>query len=163
MKEAKPLPFEIDSGSDVPLWIQLRRRIVHLINSGYFQPGDRLPTVRGLAADLAINFNTVNKVYLDLSSKGYLESARGRGVFVRSMDGDIGREHAKEIDSIIGDCVSACLELGLSLDEVRRCVDMKVSQLKRDEARRAASEPAGRIVEVELDSAGNGRKHTGVL
>ena len=40
-------PFEIDATTDVPLWVQLRQRLVYLINSGYFKPGDQLPTVRG--------------------------------------------------------------------------------------------------------------------
>lgn len=161
MKKAKSLPFEVDLNSDVPLWIQLRRRIAYLIDSGYFQPGDRLPTVRGLAADLAINYNTVNKAYLDLSSNGYLESTRGRGVFVRSIEGGMGRERAEEVDSIIGDCISACFELGLSLDDVRRCVDAKVSRLKRDEARRAATDCSGRIVEVDIDTVGGDAEHAG--
>ena len=40
-------PFEMDNESGVPLWIQLRNRLVHLINSGYYKPGDQLPTVHG--------------------------------------------------------------------------------------------------------------------
>ena len=69
-------PFEIDATTDVPLWVQLRQRLVYLINSGYFKPGDQLPTVRGLASEISINYNTVNKAYLSLVSDGYLESTR---------------------------------------------------------------------------------------
>ena len=36
-------PFEVDSTTDVPLWVQLRQRLIYLINSGYFKPGDQLP------------------------------------------------------------------------------------------------------------------------
>ena len=67
-------PFEVDTTTDVPLWVQLRQRLIHLINSGYFKPGDQLPTVRGLASEISINYNTVNKAYLSLVSDGYLES-----------------------------------------------------------------------------------------
>ena len=35
-------PFEVDSTTDVPLWVQLRQRLIYLINSGYFKPGDQL-------------------------------------------------------------------------------------------------------------------------
>ena len=41
--------FEVDPTSDLPLWVQLRNRIAYLINDGTLAPGDKLPTVRGLA------------------------------------------------------------------------------------------------------------------
>ena len=72
-------PFEVDPTSDLPLWVQLRNRIAYLINDGTLAPGDKLPTVRGLASEISINYNTVNKAYLSLVSDGYLESTRGRG------------------------------------------------------------------------------------
>ena len=80
-------PFEPDKTSDVPLWVQLRQRLVYLISTGYFKPGDQLPTVRALAADISINYNTVNKAYLSLASDNYIESTRGRGAFVRDLSG----------------------------------------------------------------------------
>ena len=40
-------PFTLSDQSDLPLWVQLRQRLIYLINSGYFKPGDQLPTVRG--------------------------------------------------------------------------------------------------------------------
>ena len=54
-------PFEVDATTDVPLWVQLRQRLVHLINSGYVKPGDQLPTVRGLASEISSNYTTVTK------------------------------------------------------------------------------------------------------
>lgn len=49
---AKPIPtFEIDEGSDLPLWVRLRDRLAYLINTGYYSSGDRLPTVRKLATE----------------------------------------------------------------------------------------------------------------
>ena len=81
--------FEIDESSGLPVWVQLRNRFVYLIKTGHYQPGDQLPSVRTLAAEAAINYNTVSKVYVNLESDGYVESVRGRGVFVR----DIGGRH----------------------------------------------------------------------
>ena len=79
--------FEIDESSGLPVWVQLRNRFVYLIKTGHYQPGDQLPSVRTLAAEAAINYNTVSKVYINLEHDGYVESVRGRGVFVR----DIGK------------------------------------------------------------------------
>ena len=126
-------PFEVDSTTDVPLWVQLRQRLIYLINSGYFKPGDQLPTVRGLASEISINYNTVNKAYLSLVSDGYLESTRGRGVFVRDLDAEMDEEYTKDVDGIMSDCVAACRDLGLSLDDVQKCMIKKIKQIKKDE------------------------------
>ena len=46
--------FEIDESSGLPVWVQLRNRFVYLIKTGYYQPGDQLPSVRTLAAEAAM-------------------------------------------------------------------------------------------------------------
>lgn len=126
-------PFEVDQTSDVPPWVQLAQRIAYLINTGYFKPGDRLPTVRALAADISLNFNTVNKAYLSLSNDGYLESSRGRGVFVRDLDADVSQEYTQEVDQMMDDLISGCRDLGLSLDDIQQRMSRKIKQLKREE------------------------------
>lgn len=126
-------PFEVDQTSDVPPWVQLAQRIAYLINTGYFKPGERLPTVRALAADISLNFNTVNKAYLSLSNDGYLESSRGRGVFVRDLDADVSQEYTQEVDQMMDDLISGCRDLGLSLDDIQQRMSRKIKQLKREE------------------------------
>ena len=144
-------PFEVDTTTDVPLWVQLRQRLIYLIETGYFKPGDQLPTVRGLASDISINYNTVNKAYLSLVSDGYLESTRGRGVFVRDVVLDEGDDCASEIDGILEDCISACRELGLSLDEVQRNMARKIQQIKVSEGRsEGQTGEKGRIVSIGI-------------
>ena len=93
--------FEVDPTSDLPLWVQLRNRIAYLINDGTLAPGDKLPTVRGLALEISINYNTVNKAYLSLVSDGYLESTRGRGVFVTDLGAKMGAEGEGEADAVL--------------------------------------------------------------
>ena len=105
--------------------MQLRQRLIYLINSGYFKPGDQLPTVRGLASEISINYNTVSKVYINLEHDGYVESVRGRGVFVR----DIGKLAADDVQSIadteIEESIKRCLALGMTLDEIMlRMIDV---------------------------------------
>ena len=53
--------FELDENSSIPIWLQLKNRFIYLITSGYYLPGDQLPTVRGLAADVEVNYNTVSR------------------------------------------------------------------------------------------------------
>ena len=152
MTNTTTFPFEVDTTTDVPLWVQLRQRLIYLINSGYFKPGDQLPTVRGLASDISINYNTVNKAYLSLVTDGYLESTRGRGVFVRDLDAEMDTDYAQEVDVIMGDCVAACRDLGMSLDDVQKCLELKIRQIKKAEGKDAEKndDGTGRILTIEV-------------
>ncbi|MDR1421295.1 MAG: GntR family transcriptional regulator [Coriobacteriales bacterium] len=124
-------PFDVDSSSDIPLWVQLRTRLVYLINSGHYRPGDQLPTVRGLASELSINYNTVNKAYLSMINDGYITSTRGRGVFVCDHDeGDAGNESTLAADALLGDCMESCRELGLTTKELQRLLQRQLRSLE---------------------------------
>ena len=59
--------FQVDEKSGVPIWIQIRKRLMFLISSGKFERGERLPSVRELSVRLGVNYNTINKVYQDLA------------------------------------------------------------------------------------------------
>ena len=67
VKLGKTIPagdlFQLDDASSIPVWLQLKNRFIYLITSGFYLPGDQLPTVRGLAAEVEVNYNPVSKVY----------------------------------------------------------------------------------------------------
>ena len=149
LRERSPMfPFEVDPTSDLPLWVQLRNRIAYLINDGTLAPGDKLPTVRGLASEISINYNTVNKAYLSLVSDGYLESTRGRGVFVTDLGAKMGAEGEGEADAVLDECIASCRELGMGLDDIERAMSRKIKRLKYDEARERG-EVSARIIDFE--------------
>jgi len=77
--------FHVDSDSPTPIYAQLDRSIRAAIATGELEPGSQLPTVRQLAVDLAVNANTVAKVYTQLERDGILETRRGVGTFVRDV------------------------------------------------------------------------------
>ena len=66
----------------MPIYSQVKDQIRHLINTGELQPGDQLPTVRQLAADLRVNFNTVARAYRILDEAGIISTQQGRGTYV---------------------------------------------------------------------------------
>lgn len=74
--------LEIRLDSPTPLGDQLVAGFRHLIASGTLKPGDELPPVRQLAADLGVNLNTVARAYRELESAGLAIAARGRGTRV---------------------------------------------------------------------------------
>jgi len=66
----------------LPIHVQLKAQLAHLIQSGEWSPGRQLPTVRRLAVLLHINRNTAARVFAELEREGYLTCERGRGTFV---------------------------------------------------------------------------------
>jgi GntR family transcriptional regulator len=119
--------FRIDEQSGIPVWIQVRRRLVYVIVSGQYKSGDQLPTVRELAVQLDINYNTVNKVYQDLERDGYIVTKRGRGTFVADAGMDKLLALDNKIELLADELVREGFDFGMTGDEivgtVKTCVD----------------------------------------
>ena len=76
------MDLRINSKSHVPVHVQLEEQIKHLVLTGGFAVGSRLPSIRTLAGYLRVNRNTVARVISDLEREGFVESRRGSGVYV---------------------------------------------------------------------------------
>jgi len=74
--------IELDFRSHLPIYAQLVDRIKHLVATGVLKPGDQLPTVRQLATDLRVNFNTIARAYRMLDESGVISTQQGRGTYV---------------------------------------------------------------------------------
>jgi len=77
--------MNINWNEDIPIYRQLRNRIVELILESVLDDGDVLPSIRNAAAEYRLNPLTVLKSYQELVSEGLVEKKRGRGMFI--MDG----------------------------------------------------------------------------
>lgn len=120
--------FAIDHNSGLPVWIQIKNRIAYLIGSGAFVPDDRLPTVRALAVDLDISYNTVNRAYMDLEREGYISTRKGRGTFVAERH-DLGAHTASDspIELVIDDMIRVCSNAGLADDDIVAMVQARLA------------------------------------
>jgi GntR family transcriptional regulator len=74
--------FRLDGSSGVPPYLQLVHQVRQSLLLGYVQEGDRLPTVKEVAGDLAINPNTVVKAYRQLEHEGLAAGRPGQGTFI---------------------------------------------------------------------------------
>jgi GntR family transcriptional regulator len=72
----------IDFRSGVPIYIQIMEQIKDRLATGLLQPGDQLPTVRQMATDLRVNFNTVARAYRLLDEAGVISTQHGRGTYI---------------------------------------------------------------------------------
>lgn len=117
----------IDPESGVPIWFQLRNRLIYLIASGRYGVGDKLPTVRELAVDLGVNYNTVSKVYQDIERDGYIVSKRGKGTFVAERKDEGNTSDLDEVDALTDDYIRQCVELGVPPHDIVALIERRLS------------------------------------
>lgn len=130
--------FELDENSSIPLWLQLKNRFIYLIMAGTYLPGDQLPTVRGLAAEIEVNYNTVSKVYQSLEEDGYIVSKRRQGAFVADVSGKPGATTAVTAEMLTAEYLMSCQELGMSLEDIdaQFTASLVAAKAKRDSGKK---------------------------
>ena len=101
------MDLRINSKSHVPVHVQLEGQIKHLILTGNFAVGSRLPSIRAMAGFLRVNRNTVARVFSDLEREGYVESRRGSGVYVLEPPVEADEEKRREIVERVMDLAAA--------------------------------------------------------
>ena len=74
--------ISINYRDERPIYLQIKEGFVKLIATGALAPGDRMPSVRELAGELAINPNTIQRAYRELEAEGFITTAAGKGCFV---------------------------------------------------------------------------------
>ena len=74
--------LEIDFRSGIPIYLQVVDRIKEMIVNGRLKHGDQLPTVRALALEMRVNFNTVARSYRILDDAGIISTQQGRGTYI---------------------------------------------------------------------------------
>lgn len=89
--------FDIDQRSSVPIYRQLVDGIREATARGILPVGEKLPSVRELAARIAINPNTIGKAYQELEREGVIESLRGRGTFVAARKIEVSGEEKQRV------------------------------------------------------------------
>lgn len=114
----------VDTASAEPPYEQLRRQIAALVADGELAAGQRLPTVRQMAADLGLANNTVARAYRELESADVIATHGRRGTFVRSalLDTDPPVQ-TDDVRTAAAHYVEAARQRGLSLAEATRLIE----------------------------------------
>jgi len=79
------IQIQLDFRSGLPIYLQITEQIRTLVADGRLKPGDQLPTVRQMATDLRVNFNTVARAYRLLDEAGLISTQQGRGTYIWHM------------------------------------------------------------------------------
>jgi len=123
----------VDDDSSVPVYVQVREQLIAAIGRGEIVRGDRLPSVRDVAATLGINPNTVNRAYAELERDGVVETRRGLGTFIRTnrRSGD-GRRLAEISSRFVTHARSLGYDRTQILTSVRACIAQLSERKRRD-------------------------------
>lgn len=123
MREVDPVSaldrVVIDHDSDTAPFEQVRLQIIASVRAGRLLAGQKLPTVRALAADAGIAANTAARAYRALEAEGVIETRGRKGTFV-AASGDPGRQRAERAAV---DYVSDARGLGFGDDEIRAMIE----------------------------------------
>lgn len=112
----------LSKNSEVPLREQLTTQIVLGVVSGDLRPGERLPSTRELARRFRIHANTVSAAYRALEERGWLESRKGSGVYVRAQALDAPLDAQAALDQLISTFLGLARQRGHSLAEIQQRV-----------------------------------------
>jgi GntR family transcriptional regulator len=76
------IKVQLDFRSEMPIYLQIVEQIETALVTGEIKPGDQLPTIRQLASELNVNFNTVARSYRLLDESGLISTQQGRGTYI---------------------------------------------------------------------------------
>ena len=109
----------LSKNSEVPIREQLTTQIMLGVISSDLKPGQRLPSTRELARRFQIHANTVSAAYGELERRGWLESRKGSGVYVREFSKDRALEAGFELDQLISAFLQRARDGGYSLGDIQ--------------------------------------------
>jgi GntR family transcriptional regulator len=122
------MEIEIDFRSDEPIYIQIVEQIRRLVATGELKQGDQLPTVRQLATDLRVNFNTVARAYRLLDEAGLISTQQGRGTYIWEQPTPETRERLRnqQLDALTQRYLSEVTRLGFTSEQVSQAITEKL-------------------------------------
>jgi len=129
--------IRIEPSSSVPIYRQIIDQIRYQVVTGVLTEGDKVPSVRELAATLAVNQNTILKVYNELCRQNVLKIERGDGTYVSSSKQSISvAERKKAVANVLREAATLAVQLELPIEQA--------GELLRKEYENIVSQRAGR-------------------
>lgn len=126
------LNFELDFRSGLPIYTQIVNQISGRVANGILKPGDQLPTIRALALELRVNFNTVARAYRILDETRIISTQQGRGTFIMEKPPPKVTEKLRQetLEGLTQRYVNEAMRLGFSQTEVRQMVSEQLKVWK---------------------------------
>ncbi|MHC5200032.1 MAG: GntR family transcriptional regulator [Planctomycetota bacterium] len=123
--------IRIEPSSSVPIYRQISDQIRYQIAAGILKEGDKVPSVRELAAQLAVNQNTILKVYNELCRENVLKIVRGEGTYVSSSEQNIPMSERKEmIAGPLREAAVLAIQLGIPVEEILKLLQSEHDKIE---------------------------------
>lgn len=116
------LIMHIESLSRTPVYEQIKEQIIKLVTIGVYKTDDQLPSIRKLAADLQLNFNTVKRAFSELEQDGVIYSIPGKGLYIKDAD-SVREKQQKVILSDVDDAVVLAKNAGIEKQAIQNKLD----------------------------------------
>lgn len=125
------MPWNLDSSR--PIYLQIIERVQMDIITGRYQPGDKLPSVRDLAQEAAVNPNTTQKALSELERSGLIYSQRTSGRFI-TEDKELIHQMKKELAAAeVSAFVAHMKQLGITPEEIRQLLAETIEEEENHE------------------------------
>jgi len=121
--------IQINYRDSRPIYEQVMDGLRRLIISGALRPDDKLPSVREIARDLAINPNTIQRAYRELETDGYVYTLAGKGCFVSELP-DENRKRKAQLFAELDRSLEELIFLGITKEEILQHFDDIDNQAK---------------------------------
>ncbi|HLO31677.1 MAG TPA: GntR family transcriptional regulator [Anaerolineales bacterium] len=120
----KKLILQIDFRSGLPIYTQIVNQVQAQVAGGILKPGDQLPTVRALAEELRVNFNTVARAYRILDEARIISTQQGRGTFIIEIPPPkvTARLRRESLEALTQRYLSEAMRLEFSKDEINEMI-----------------------------------------
>jgi len=123
------LILQIDFRSGLPIYTQIVNQVQAQVVSGILKHGDQLPTVRALAEELRVNFNTIARAYRILDEARIISTQQGRGTYITEIPPPAVSEKLRRetLEALTQRYINEAMRLEFAKSEIRQ---MMSDQLK---------------------------------
>jgi GntR family transcriptional regulator len=130
----KKLILQIDFRSGLPIYIQIVNQVQAQVAGGILKPGDQLPTVRALAEELRVNFNTVARAYRILDEARIISTQQGRGTYITEIPPPQVTEKLRKesLEALTQRYISEAMRLDFSKAEITEIIKDQLKAWKAD-------------------------------
>ena len=135
--------IRIEPSSAMPIYRQIMDQIRYQIAAGVLKEGDKVPSVRQMAADLAVNQNTILKVYNELCREDVLRVERGSGTVVAGGGTQAipMAERKRSVGALLREAAVQAIHMGLSADQTRQLLEREYAAIQADQHKNRSEKP----------------------
>lgn len=115
----------VSNASSQPIYAQIKDQIKAAIINGQLNPGEKMPSIRRLAAQLRVSVITTKRAYDELELEGFVDSMQGRGSYVASKTTELLKEeYRRQVEQYLQAALDSAAAAGLTAADLKDLIDL---------------------------------------